>query len=199
MIDRLRSIRPPGIRIQLMLWSTTIFALLLFAFSVIFYLTLEGALNADIDADLQLRIRQISVGITNDNGTTSIEEILEDVPKLDPEVLGNNSTSGVLQGSQVQTGANANFRSFVRILDVKGKTIYASPVPYTIPTPSASVTEALHGTVWKGTITTRDRKDMRLYSARLMYKGALFGVIQVGESLTSMYAILHNILVKLFL
>lgn len=75
MIDRLRSIRPPGIRIQLMLWSTTIFALLLFAFSVIFYLTLEDALNADIDADLQLRIRQIAVGITNDNGTTSNESV----------------------------------------------------------------------------------------------------------------------------
>ena len=91
MIDRLRGIRPPGIRMQLMLWYTGIFALLLLAFSMIFYLALQDALQSDVDADLQLRIQQIAVSITNDNGTTSIEEVLEDVPKLDPGALGNLS------------------------------------------------------------------------------------------------------------
>src|ERR1700730_9848315 len=199
MMNQVRSIRPPGIRIQLMLWYTSIFALLLLAFSMIFYLALEDALNSDVDADLQLRIRQIATAITDDKGTTSIEEVLEDVPKLDPAVVGNSPTSVSNQVSQGQTGANADFRSFVRILDVRGQTIYATPASQAFPTPAASVTEALHGAVWKGTIATRDGQVMRLYSTRLIYKGALFGVIQVGESLTHLNGILHNILMKLLL
>ncbi len=199
MINRLRSIWPPGIRMQLMFWYTGIFALLLLTFSIIFYLALEDALQSDVDTDLQLRIQQIAVGITNENGTTSIEEILEDVPKLDPAVLGNIPISVSNQESQLQTQSYMNFRSFVQILDVKGKIIYATPNSQAIPTPSASVTEALHGVVWKGTITTFNGQTMRLYSARLIYKGALFGVIQVGESLAYLHAILHNIVVKLLL
>ena len=197
MIDRVRRIRPPGIRLQLMFWTTSILALLLVLFSVIFYLALNDALQADVDADLQLRIREITVGITNDNGTTSSEEILEDVPKLDPAVLGNISMVGLNQGNQAQSGSNETIRSFVRILDIKGKMIYFSPVPQVIPTPEASVTEALHGIVWKGSISTFNGQAMRLYSTRLIYKGVLFGVIQVGESLTPMNNILHSVLVKL--
>jgi len=198
-MNRLRGIWSPGIRMQLMFWYTGIFALLLLTFSIIFYLALEDALQSDVDADLQLRIQQIAVGITNDNGTTSIEEVLEDVPKLDPAMIGDSFTSVSNQESQVRTGANANFRSCVRILDAKGKTIYATPASQFIPTPSASVTEALHGAVWKGTITIPNGQTMRLYSARLMYKGTLFGIIQVGESLAYLNAILHNIVVKLLL
>ena len=197
MTDRVRSIRPPGIRLQLMFWYISIFALLLLLFSVIFYLALQDALQKDIDADLQLRIREITVGITNDNGTTSAEEIQEDAPKLDPAVLGNITISGLSSGNQTKIDSSVNYRSFVRILDVKGKTIYASPVPQNVPLPPASVTEALHGTAWTGTIFTHDGQSMRLYSTRLMFKGILFGAIQVGESLTPMNNILFNILIKL--
>jgi len=182
---------------QLMFWYTSIFALLLLLFSLIFYLALDDALQADVDADLQLRIRQIAVGITNDNGTTSVQDVLENVPQLDPAVLENSSTNGLNPESQAQTGSNATVRSFVRILDVKGKTIYISPLAQAIPIPTVSVIEALHGTVWKGTIFTFNGQAMRLYSTRLMYNGVLFGVIQAGESLTSVNNILHNILVKL--
>ena len=199
MMNRLRGIWPPGIRMQLMFWYTGIFALLLFAFSLIFYLALEDALLSDVDAELQLRMQQIAIGITNENGTTSIEEVLEDVPKLDPAAIGNSFTYGSNQTSQVQTGTDATFRSFVRILDVKGHTIYASPASQSIPTPAASVTQALRGAVWKATITTSNGQATRMYSTRLVYKGALFGVIQVGDSLTHVQSILHNILVKLLL
>ena len=197
MIDRVRSIRPPGIRLQLMFWYTGIFALLLLLFSVIFYLAVDDALQTDVDADLQLHIREIAVGIVNDNGTTNNEEIREDVPKLDPAVLGNISIGGLNQGGLVQMSSTATFRSFVRILDAKGKMVYVSPIPQTIPTPAASVTDALHGKVWKGTIAIANGQSVRLYSTQLSYNGVVFGVIQVGESLTPVNNILYNILMKL--
>ena len=82
MIDRLRGIWLPGIRMQLMLWYTSIFALLLILFSIIFYFTLQSALAAAIDADLKIRTQQVVAAITNDKGIINLTEVVEELRSI---------------------------------------------------------------------------------------------------------------------
>jgi two-component system OmpR family sensor kinase len=55
MIGHLRQVRSPGIRVQLTLWYTAVFAFLILLFSLILYTTLQAFLASGMDSALQLR------------------------------------------------------------------------------------------------------------------------------------------------
>ncbi|MDQ6660391.1 MAG: ATP-binding protein, partial [Chloroflexota bacterium] len=74
-----------------------------------------------------------------------------------------------------------------------------TPAFYALHMPSISVTQPLQGTPWQGTVTTSNGYQVRFYSIRLMNNRTLFGVIQVGQSLTPLNTSLQKIVEELFL
>ena len=78
-----RQTRAPGIRVQLTLWYTAIFALLILLFSLIFYTTLQAFLASGVDSALQLRAQQIAGGVTSESGKIVIADVTGELPGLD--------------------------------------------------------------------------------------------------------------------
>ena len=62
MMEHLQQVRSPGIRVQLTLWYTAVFAILILMFSLIFYTTIQAFLASGVDSALQLRAQQIAAG-----------------------------------------------------------------------------------------------------------------------------------------
>jgi two-component system, OmpR family, sensor kinase len=206
MMKRLWPISSPGIRVQLTLWYTVIFALLILLFSLIFYTTLQVFLASSLDSALQLRAQQIAGGVSSESSKIVIQDVTGELPGLDstatPGVQGG-STAGTNQlvapnntGQHVRE-SDVNFGILVRILDVKGQTIYISPAFRGLTLPSASVTGPLNGFPWQGTVNAHNGQAVRLYSVALTDNGIVFGVLQVGESLAQLTATLQSITLTL--
>ena len=68
MLARLHAAGRLGIRAQLTVLYTAIFALLIAVFGTVFYLTLRQALESNLDTALHLRTQQIASGISFENG-----------------------------------------------------------------------------------------------------------------------------------
>lgn len=206
-IDRLLP-APLGIRAQLTLWYTAIFALLILLFSIIFYTTLNASLATNVDTALHLRAQQISSGISVENGKISIQDVTGELPGLDSTATAgeqNNSTSGTNQtgdvGGSDQTGtkSDVNVGTLVRILTEKGQPYYTSPAFRTLSIPSVSITQPLHSMSWQGTVRAQDGQAVRLYSMPLTENGTVYGVLQVGESLAPVTATLQSIAIDLLI
>ena len=104
-----RRLWPPGIRLQLMLWYTTVFAVLLFCSDAILYTQLQTSLTTSLDTALQLQTQQIASGISNQNGMITVQDVTGDLPE-------SNSNTPEPQGSH----ANVTFGTLIRILDAQG-------------------------------------------------------------------------------
>ena len=180
MIQRLRHIWPPGIRLQLMLWYTSIFMVLLLLTGIVLYFRLQAELIQSYDGPLKVRTEQLIGDITGDDGKIDLRDISQEIFLLDNNPLVN---SGAL----------------VRILDAKGQTIIMTAAFHKLQIPSISVTQPLHGVPWQGTVTTTDGYEVRLYSVRLMNTHTLFGEIQVGQSLTPLNTSLQKFVEELLL
>src|ERR1700745_1925080 len=84
-IERLRQSWSLGIRAQLTLWYTAVFALLILLFTGIFYTTLQASLLSSAESSLRLRTQQIAAGISADGGGggISIQDVTGDLPGLE--------------------------------------------------------------------------------------------------------------------
>jgi heavy metal sensor kinase len=207
----LRHLLPLGIRAQLMLWYTAVFALLILLFSIIFYTTLKASLASGIDTALQIRTQQIAAGVTVEGNKISIQDITGDLPGLDNNSTpsqSNNSTSNTDQtdgpnstsNTENQSGlqSDVNIGTLVRILNNKGQVFYSSPAFSSLSVPTISITNPLHNIPWQGTVTAHNGQTVRLYSIALINNDHIFGVIQVGESLAQLTLTLQSITVALF-
>lgn len=192
-INRLRHTLPPGIRVQLTLWYTTVFATLIVLFSIILYKTLQTSLASGVDTALQLRTQQIAGGISVEDGKITIQDVTGELPGLDtPATTGD--PPGRIQAS---AAADVNVGVLVRVLNVKGQTIYISPAFRALKVPHASVTQPLQGIPWQHTIIAQNGQEVRVYSAALTDNGTIFGVVQVGESLERLTTTLRSITIAL--
>lgn len=200
----------PGIRIQLTLLYTAIFALLIFLFGFILYTTLQSSLSSSVDTALQLRAQQIASGISGDGENITIQDVTGELPGLaeraTPGVRGNNT--GTSQSNQpgdpknnvqIAGQSDVNIGTLVRILNAKGHIVYTSPAFQVLLIPTTSITQPLHGSVWQGTVTARNGQAVRLYSMNLNENGTIYGVLQVGESLAQLYATLQSIILALLI
>ncbi len=201
-----RHMRSPGIRVQLTLWYTAIFALLILLFCLIFYTTLEAFLASGVDFALQLRAQQIAGGISSENSKIVIQDVTGELPGLDatatPGEQGTGTTETIQTGGSTNTGqqgaqSDVNIGTLVRMLDVKGNTRYISPAFLALTLPPASFTQPLHGESWQGTVTAHNGQAVRVYSVALSDNGKVFGVLQVGESLAQLTATLQSITIAL--
>lgn len=189
--------RSPGIRIQLTLWYTAVFALLILLFSLIFYTTLQAFLASGVDSALQLRAQQIAAGVSNENGMIVIQDVTGELPGLD--VNATNQTGGPNDTGQHGAQSDVNIGTLVRVLNVKGQTVYISPAFRTLSLPPASFSQPLHGIGWQSTVTAQNGQAVRVYSMDLSINGTVFGVLQVGESLAQLTATLRSITIALLI
>src|SRR6266702_3039261 len=143
---------PLGIRLQLMLWYTAVFAALLLFTGAFFYQHLEHSLEASLDSTLQIRAQQIAGGIVFTGGRITIRDVTGDLPGFDANPR-----------DQQPQDADVNYGALVRLLDAHGKLIHETPAFHALPVPQASVTQPLQGTPWQGTVTSLGGQEVRLY------------------------------------
>ena len=175
-----------GIRLQLMLWYTAVFAALLLFTGAFFYQHLEHSLEASLDTTLEIRAQQIAGGITWSGGTISIRDVTGDLPGFDA-----NPNDQRLSPVDVNNGA------LVRLLDAHGQLLHQTPAFRALRVPAESITQPLQSTPWQGTVTSSDGQEVRLVSRALTENGQIFAVIQVGESLAQLHALLHDLVGEL--
>jgi heavy metal sensor kinase len=177
-----RRLWPPGIRLQLMLWYTLVFATLLLCTGAIFYKYLEHSLEASLDTTLQIRTQQIAGGITLTNGKVTILDVTGELPGFDTD-----------PDDQHLSHVDVNYGVLVRVLDAHGVTLHETPAFHALLVPGASVTQPLQGIPWQGTISSQSGQEVRLYSRALSEDGRTFAVIQVGQSLAGLHGTLQEL------
>ena len=177
---------PLGIRLQLMLCYTAVFAALLLFTGAFFYQHLERSLEASLDSTLQVRAQQIAGGIAWSGGTITVRDVTGGLPGFDTN-----------PHDQRLSAVDVNHGVLVRLLDAHGTLVHQTPAFGALRVPAESVTQPLRGTPWQGTVTTSDGQEVRLYSRALTENGQLFAIIQVGESLAELHALLHDLVGEL--
>jgi two-component system, OmpR family, sensor kinase len=202
MLSRLQYTWSPGIRIQLTLLYTAIFALLIVLFSLMLYMTLQTLLTSSLDSALQLRAQQIAGGISSDGGKIIIQDVTGELPGIDAtatsvEAGGSNAVVASNSSGSHNVASDVNIGVLVRILNQKGQVAYISPAFRALTPPAASVTQPLRGSPWQDTITAYHGQTVRLYSFALTDNGTVFGVLQVGESLAQLTTTLQTMTIAL--
>ncbi len=188
----LRHLHPPGIRIQLMLWYTMVFALLLLCSDALLYTQLQTSQFTNLDKALRLEANQIAAGISNDAGTVVVQDVTGDL--LDGSVTENSSASNTQQGG---SHVDITFSTLVRILDTHNRIVRITPQFHMLLVPSTSLLLSSQQKEWQGTIQTRDGQQVRLYSMMITENGVPIAIVQVGESLTQLNNSLHSLLLEL--
>ena len=208
MMKRMRALFTPGIRLQITLWYTCVFAILLLLVSVVSYVNASSSLNANVDSTLAARAREIAAGITDYNGKIFIEDISGSLPGLAASTPGANASSHVGSddgpgddGPSDDSRENAaiqapivNTGTLVRILDSGGTLIYTSLAARKLPALPGAAGQALSGMAWYETVTASGGQSVRLYNLPLTHNGQVFGLVEVGSSLASINDTLHSVL-----
>lgn len=176
----------PGIRLQLACWYTIAFAALLLCTGVVFYAYLENSLEAGVDSALQIRAQQIAGGIEIQNGTVVFHNVTGDLSSF-----GKQNTTLPMQPD------NVNYGALVRLLDAHGTLVGETPAFQHLFVPRSSITQTLAGQPWQGTVLSDSDQEVRIYSRALIYQGQPVAVIQVGESLAQLHALLHKLVAAL--
>ncbi len=197
--------RSPGIRAQLTLLYSAVFAALFLLFGIIFYTALGASLAANVDGALQIRSQQIASGISFDNGKIAIQDVTGELPGLfssgsaGPESgsQDTNQTGGASGTGQSGPQSDVSTGTLVRVLNTKGQVTYVSPAFRSLSLPLASVGQPLHSISWQGTVTVSGGQMVRVYSVALTDNGTVFGVLQVGQSLAQLNSTLQSITVAL--
>ncbi len=189
-MNRQPSFRPHfalGIRLQLTIWYTAIFALILLLGGGILYIRLQDSLNTSLDTALQLRAQQITGDIRYLQGQVVLEGAARELPGFDTK--DNHPTSR----------ADVNFDTLVRLLDLHGHVLHSSPAFQELDVPSASILQPQQGTPWQGDVTATNGQLVRVYSRTVADDGQVFGIIQVGQSLVLLQNILQNVTTQLLI
>ncbi|MBO0778325.1 MAG: heavy metal sensor histidine kinase [Ktedonobacteraceae bacterium] len=178
---------PFSLRLQLAVWYTMAFAALLLLTGAVFYQYLERSLEASVDTDLQIRAQQIASSLVLQHGSVALSNVRTTLPGF--------GTTNPAQGVPL---ADVNRGALVRLLDAHARLLGETPAFRALPAPAASVTQPLQGTPWQGTILSTGGQEVRLYSRTLTAGGKPVAVIQVGESLATLHALLHQLVAALF-
>jgi two-component system OmpR family sensor kinase len=206
MMRRARRLWPLGIRAQLTLLYTAVFALLIALFGCVFYFVLSSSLANSFDSALQVRTQAIAAGVSYNNGAICIQDVSVGLPSLTSgassgcDVSGGQTTGGSNATGQAGPQSSVDVGTLVRIVNAQGKAVYISPDFTLLSVPAGSVSQPLTtGTPWTGTVQAGGGHSVRLYSAPLADNGTIYGVVQVGQSLASVGSTLRSVTVALLL
>jgi heavy metal sensor kinase len=178
----------PGIRLQLTLCYTIVFAALFLIAGIFLYTNLQSSLVDSLDTELHLRAQQIADDIAEQNGTLQLRASTSELPGFDPE-----------DAYQVNEPADVNFGTLVRVLNAQGHTFRVTPTFHALNVPPESVSQPLHNMPWQGTVTTSHGQEVRLYSRAMTDENRVIAIIQVGVSLTQLHTTLQNITLELLM
>jgi two-component system OmpR family sensor kinase len=195
----LRQYWPLGIRAQLTFWYVIVFSVLLALFGIVFYLHLRSTLAISFDSNLQARAQYIAANSSEQNGSIIIRD---DAGELTSLVDNNESTRKNAPGAVgdfESPNFDVDFDALMRVLNAQGKVEYSTPNFQTLAVPADSVKQALQGTTWMGTISAHNGQMLRLYSKPLIEHGHIFGVVQVGISLTLLHTTMDSVILDLLL
>jgi heavy metal sensor kinase len=193
-------ILPLGVRIQLTIWYIIVFTVLIVLFGGVFYVNLQSALAAGFDDALRLRTQQIVSGIKNEQGNILIQDVTGELPgTIDADETKSTGTVGQHQADQKEMHPDVDLGTLVRVLNGRGQTVYVTPAFLALQVPPKSISQPLHGISWQGTVIAQGGQAVRLYSTALTENGSIYGVVQVGESLTPLGSTLRSALIELLL
>ena len=198
-------LRTPGIRIQLTVWYTLVSAVLILIFGLTLYTALQTMLVSSFDTTLQMRAQQVAEGVSINHNKVSVSDIVSELPELnataallDPADVNGGSGSGG-QGTSDEDTLYTNRNIVVRVFDTQGKMLFCFPISNNVVVPTASISEPLQGKPWNGTVVGINGQQIRLYSTMLVGNKTIFGIVQVGQSFTSVTDRMQYITVLLLL
>jgi len=163
--------RLPGIRLQLTLWYTAMFAGVLLLAVGVTYGALKLTLDWRVDASLQSQAQHIAAGISDQTGTIVIRNVTGLLPGLP------------VAGTTPPADASLDDGTLVRVLSPQGTVVYTSPAFRGILLPPASMSTPLTGKSWTDTIRVHGLEVARFYSEPVTANGRVFAILQVGQSL----------------
>ena len=176
MIAKIKHIWPLGIRLQLMLLYTSVFAMLLLASGFFLYIDLKISLADSFDASLKLQAQSIGDDVHWSKGKIALEDTAADLPGFTPDT-----------SSKPPSPKEIKYGQMVRLLDAQGHPLHETPAFSKLIVPPQSITNPIRGSHWVGPTTTRDNELVQLYSQRITQHGKLFAIIQVGQSLSDLH------------
>src|SRR6266566_1956713 len=109
-MKRTSQVFPLGIRSQLTLWYSLVFAVLMILATVLVYTRLQSLLAESLDAALKVQAQQIAGDIEFEKGYITIHDATSELPGFDPAD----------KGLRVHA-ADVNLDSLVRVLTNDGK------------------------------------------------------------------------------
>src|SRR5437899_2888122 len=87
-MKKVRLLWPLSIRVQLTLWYSAVFAVLMLLSALLFYTKFQATLARSLDTSLQLQAQQIAGDITlNKDGSIAIQDATSDLPGFDPNEI----------------------------------------------------------------------------------------------------------------
>src|SRR5713226_5444474 len=109
---RMERMWPLGIRVQLILWYTSVFAVLLLIAGMLFYIQLEASLSNSFDTTLQTQAQMID------------EDIIEDIHESRGRITIQNEAAGMpdfnIDISNQFTHYKSNFGPMIGLLNAQG-------------------------------------------------------------------------------
>jgi two-component system OmpR family sensor kinase len=201
MLRRLLRFFRPGIRLQLTLWYTLVSAILMLIFGIAFYTSSQRLLASSFDITLQLRAQQVAEGVAVRNGKLLVGDIVNELPELDA-TAALVDTSDSTAPSASRNNLNVPYPDshiLVRVLDAHGNVAYSTATFSKLSPPLESIKQPLEGKPWVGTISSSSAQSTRMYSTMLTDNKHVVGVVQVGQSLTTLNASLQFILMGLLI
>jgi heavy metal sensor kinase len=194
----------PGIRIQLAILYSAVFAILLLFAGVILVFNVHQTLLDSIDTNLQLRSIQIANDISLQGNTITLHDTTGTLSGL----INNGEITGLIRDDKSTEVENFNYKdpatdtdldAIVRIIGPGKETAYITPEFKRLLLPETCITDPLHGDIWLGTVTAQNGQSARIYSMPLQRNGKIFGLLQVGTPLSSLSATINSIIVELIL
>jgi len=178
----------PGIRLQLTLWYTVVFTLLMLCSDLLLYTTLQSSLLGSLDAELHLRAQQVADDVVDEQGNLAFQQTTKDLPGFDPN-----------DAHRMASHADVNVGTLVRVLDEHGHVVGVTPAFRLLLIPPTSVTDPFHGKPWQGSVRDDVGQGVRLYSRTVTKENKTIAVIQVGASLEQVNTALSTVLLLMLL
>ncbi len=175
-----------SLRLQLTIWYTLVFAVLISCSGFLLYIHLQNTLISTLDTALRIRSHQVADDITYEHDSIIFHNNTDELPGFDKD--DDDDTM------QPDNNADVNTDTLARVLDAQGRTIGVTPMFADLAVPQESIDLPLHGTPWEGNVRGANGENVRIYSRVLMEDGKTIAIIQVGASLTQLRVALASLL-----
>ncbi|GHO92846.1 two-component sensor histidine kinase [Reticulibacter mediterranei] len=182
----LSQLHRPSLRMQLTIWYTLVFAVLISCSGFLLYVHLQNTLISTLDTALRIRSHQVADDISYEHGIIIFHNNTDELPGFDKDDHDDPMQPG--------NDADVNTDTLARVLDAQGHTVGVTPMFEDLIVPQESIDLPLHGTPWEGNVRGANGENVRIYSRVLMEDGRVIAIIQVGASLTQFKVALASLL-----